>query len=165
MEELLNYISEDLVIININAEDEYECIERLGNLLYTKGFVKDTYVQAVKDREKIFPTGLSTNGVGVAIPHTDAIHVNKPAVAIGTLERPVIFHLMGDDEQNVKVELLFQLAINEPSEQLQMLQSLVGLFTNEELLKNLQQAKDPTSVISLIQAELSQKLEGANLIL
>ncbi|MBR0600585.1 PTS sugar transporter subunit IIA [Sinanaerobacter chloroacetimidivorans] len=157
MEGLSSYISEDLVMIHMNAGDEFTCIDQLGNLLYTKGFVKDTYTQAVKDREKIYPTGLSTSGVGVAIPHTDAIHVNKPAVAIGTLEKPVLFHLMGDDEQKVEVQLLFQLAINEPSEQLQMLQSLVGLFANEELLRSLQQAKNPSSLIALIRKELSEE--------
>jgi PTS system galactitol-specific IIA component len=92
----------------------------------------------------------------VAIPHTDAVHVNKPAVAIGTLKKPVLFHLMGDDEQTVEVQLLFQLAINEPSEQLEMLQSLVGLFADGEFLKSLQQAEDESAVIALIQAELAK---------
>ncbi len=156
MKGLSSYISEDLVLIHIDAEDEFLCIEQLGNLLYKKGFVKETYTQAVIDREKVYPTGLSTSGVGVAIPHTDAVHVNKPAVAIGTLKKPVLFHLMGDDEQTVEVQLLFQLAINEPSEQLEMLQSLVGLFADGEFLKCLQQAEDESTVIALIQAELAK---------
>jgi PTS system galactitol-specific IIA component len=155
VEGLTNYISEDLVLIHIDAEDEFQCIDQLGELLLKKGFVKDTYTQAVKDREKIYPTGLSTNGVGVAIPHTDAVHVNAPAVAIGTLKQPVLFHLMGDDELKVEVQLIFQLAINDPSEQLEMLQSLVGLFSDGELLKNIQQSEDPKKTISLIREAVS----------
>lgn len=157
MKGLAEYISEDLVLAGLKAEDDVSCIEQLGNLLYRKGYVKDSYTQAAIDREKVYPTGLSTDEVGVAIPHTDAIHVIKPAVAIGTLEKPVPFHLMGGDEdQKVEVSVIFQLAINDPSEQLQMLQSLVGLFANGDLLKNLLKAPDPESIIGQIRQEVSK---------
>lgn len=147
---LLDYISEDLVLLNIDAKDDSRCIERLGTVLLEKNCVKNTYIQAVKEREKMYPTGLSTDGVGVAIPHTMADHVNKPAVAIGTLEKPVLFGLMGDDEKKVEVQIIFQLAISDPSEQLEMLQSLVGLFADRELLQNIQKACSAAQVIALI---------------
>lgn len=146
------------MLVKIKAEDDISCIDQLGNLLYRTGYVKDSYTQAAIDREKVFPTGLDMGGMGVAIPHTDAIHVIKPAVAIGTLEKPVRFHQMAsDDGQTVEVQAVFQLAINNPSEQLQMLQSLMELLSNDVLLKNLQNATDPESVIRLIRAELSNK--------
>lgn len=34
-------------------------------------------MQALKDREAEFPTGINTGEKGVAIPHTDVSHVNK----------------------------------------------------------------------------------------
>ena len=38
-------------------------------------------------REERFPTGLDTGNFGIAIPHTDGIHVNKPAIAIAILSK------------------------------------------------------------------------------
>lgn len=156
MKGLASYISEDLVLINIKAKDQFDCIEQMGSLLFQKGYVKDTYVTAAKEREKIYPTGLSTGGVGVAIPHTDAEHVLLPAVAICNLDKPVTFRLMGDEAQTVEVQLVFQLAISEPQEQLEMLQSLVELFFNEDLLVNLQKANDKEAIIHLIREELAK---------
>jgi galactitol PTS system EIIA component len=148
-------VSEDLVKIGIEAEDQFSCIEQLGDLLFRMGYVKDTYIQAAKDREKVYPTGLPTNGVGVAIPHTDAVHVIKPAVAIGTLKNPVKFNMMGDIEQVVEVQLIFMLAINDPSTQVQMLQELMSLFGKEEMLKTIQKLEDPKEIIALIEKELA----------
>jgi PTS system galactitol-specific IIA component len=157
MKGLSDYISENLVLVGLKAENDLSCISQLGNLLYKEGYVKDTYTQAAIDREKVFATGLDMGGMGVAIPHTDAVHVIKPAVAIGILEKPVLFRQMAaDDDQTVEVRAVFQLAINEPQEQLSMLQSLMGLLANAELLKNLQKAPDPQSVIRLIRKELSK---------
>lgn len=147
---LSDYISEDLVLIGMDASDNMTCIDTLAKLLYEKGLAKESYIQAVKDREKVYPTGLNTNGVGVAIPHSDAHHANQPAVAIGTLAKPVVFHLMGDDEQTVDVQIVFQLLIKEPQEQLDMLQSLCGLFANDALLENILAAKTPAEIIALV---------------
>jgi len=158
MKGLTEYISENLVLVSLEAADDVSCIGELGNLLYKEGYVKDTYTQAAIDREKVFPTGLDMGGIGVAIPHTDAVHVIKPAVAIGILAKPVLFHQMASDEgQTVEVRAVFQLAINDPSEQLQMLQSLMELLSNAELLERLQKASDSKSVINLIRAELANK--------
>ncbi|MBU5585366.1 PTS sugar transporter subunit IIA, partial [Enterococcus sp. S181_ASV_20] len=54
-------------------------------------FVHPSYQQAVIERERIFPTGLPTKGINVAIPHTDSIHVKKEGFLVGVLEKPVTF--------------------------------------------------------------------------
>ena len=38
---------------------------------------EDTYVDALKDREKDFPTGVNMGNIEIAIPHTDKQHVIK----------------------------------------------------------------------------------------
>jgi len=158
MKGLDDYISENLVLVSLEADDDVSCIGQLGNLLYETGYVKDTYKQAAIEREKVFPTGLDMGGIGVAIPHTDAVHVIEPAVAVGILAKPVPFRLMASEgDQTVEVRAVFQLAINDPSEQLQMLQSLMELLSNAELLEKLQKAPDSKSVIGLIRAGLSGK--------
>ena len=43
----------------------------------------------LKEREKVFSTGLNFEEMGIAIPHTDSIHVNRQAIAVGILKEPV----------------------------------------------------------------------------
>lgn len=93
-----------------------------------------SYLPAVLNREEEYPTGLPTNGVGVAIPHADTKHVLKPGIAVATLKDPVKFNVMGNPEQEIDVKLLFMLAIKEPEVQVNILKKLVSIFQAKELL-------------------------------
>jgi PTS system galactitol-specific IIA component len=68
-------ISLENILVNEIVDNNEEIIRRLGQLLHNNGYVKDSYTQAVLDREIIFPTGLQTKSLGFAIPQTDADHV------------------------------------------------------------------------------------------
>ena len=133
-EELLK---EELIVINMKAKDSNEAIGKLAQVLYKNAFVKESYIKAVQDREKNFPTGLPTEGVGVAIPHTDVEHVNTPAMAIAVLEEPVAFKMMGMIEEQVKVQILFMLAIKESKTQIKLLQRLMNIFEDREILEKI----------------------------
>ncbi len=80
-------LSPDLVLINEGVENSTEIIKKLGSLMLARGYVKDTYIQAVIDREKVLPTGLQTVKCGFAIPY-HSVHVNQTAVAVATFEIP-----------------------------------------------------------------------------
>jgi len=151
-------LTEELVLVDIEASDELTVIEKLGCLLLSKGYVKSTYPKAVQDREKIFPTGLPTAGVGVAIPHTDVEHVIGPAIAIGTLKNTVKFKMMGNPEDEIDVQLVFMLAIKEPQVQLQMLQNLMSVFQKKELLTTIKNLKDTKQIIAAIKKELETEM-------
>ena len=84
-------LKEELVLTGLDAESSGEVFERLGKTLIKEGYCKDSYIDALKAREKDFPTGVNMGGVGIAIPHTDKSHVYKGAVAIGVLKKPVKF--------------------------------------------------------------------------
>lgn len=154
-------LSEELILTDIEAENSSTAIHKLGGLLLDKGYVKETYPKAVSEREKTFPTGLPSKGVGVAIPHTDIEHVNKPAIAIGTLKQPVSFKMMGNPEENVDVEVVFMLAIKDPKLQLEMLQNLMAIIQKVEVLNKIKASKDPKEIVSLIQRELERKKHTA----
>lgn len=64
----------------------------------------------------MFPTGLPTEPIGIAIPHTDAERVNRGASAVGVLPQPVVFTEMGcDDDSFVDVYAIVVLAIHDPA--------------------------------------------------
>ena len=83
-------IHRNLVFTNLCAKDKEDTIRRLAGHLLQAGYVKDTYLDAVLQREKEYPTGLDLGDYCIAMPHTFAAHVNEPALAIAKLASPVI---------------------------------------------------------------------------
>ena len=56
--------------------------------------MKNEYVEAIKQREKEYPTGLPSTDPVVAIPHANYEMVKKTTLAIATLNEPVLFENM-----------------------------------------------------------------------
>ena len=133
-------IEKENILVKAHASNSDEIIRQLGALLFNNGFVKDTYIQAVLDREKIYPTGLQTNILGFAIPHTDTEHVNKPAVAIATLDQPVIFQAMDNPEVEISVNIVMMLAISDPKSVVNVLRKVISILEDEPALSILLKA-------------------------
>ncbi|WP_416197290.1 MAG: PTS system, galactitol-specific IIA component [Sporanaerobacter sp.] len=147
MKEPMELLKEELIFIDIEAKDREEAIEKMAKELYKREYVKESYINAILDREKVFPTGLPTEEVGVAIPHTDAIHVKKGAMAIGVLKNPVVFQMMGMPEENVNVNIIFMMALDEPKGQIEMLQKLMSIFQDKSILLKMRQAKTKEEIM------------------
>ena len=96
-------LNENLIVPDLEAKSSDEVFEKLGGLFIAEGYCRDTYVDALKDREKDFPTGVNMGSIGIAIPHTDKQHVIKGGVAIGVLKEPVHFYQMGTTDEPVEV--------------------------------------------------------------
>src|SRR5699024_3463589 len=139
--------------MNIKGKDRNDVLSILATELYDRGYVKDTYKDAIIQREKNNPTGLPTMGVKVALPHTDTIHVNEPAIALGILEEPVIFEDMGSGEE-LEVEIVFMLAVKNPSAQVKVLKKLIDLFQDSEFLISLKNSENKSEAYRLIQENL-----------
>jgi PTS system galactitol-specific IIA component len=127
-------IETENILVSAHASNSEEIIRQLGSLLFENGFVKDTYIQAVLDREKIYPTGLQIPSLGFAIPHTDIEHVNKPAVAIATLEKPVSFRAMDNPEAEIPVNIVMMLAISDPKSVVNVLRKVISILEDEPAL-------------------------------
>ncbi|MBL1229102.1 PTS sugar transporter subunit IIA [Enterococcus sp. BWB1-3] len=144
-----NLVEEELVLFT-TQKDQLLLLEETADLLEQQGKTKSTYKQAVIEREKIFPTGLETEHIGVAIPHADSIHVNESAIAIVVLKHQVPFIQMGSEDEQVQVEVLFMLALKKAEDQLEMLQVLVELIQDERNMDKLRHAKDAAGIIQCI---------------
>ncbi len=155
----LKLLDRDLVMLNLEANTQTEALEKLAARLFEVGYVKETYAKAILEREKVFPTGLPTEGYGVAIPHTDVEHVIKPAIALGILQKPVKFNLMGDLDPNnqVDVQILFMLAIKEPHMQLKLLQDIMEIIQDSELLNKMVKAEDVKTLIQATEQYVKEK--------
>jgi len=144
----------ELVLVGIEASNRCEVLAAMSGNLFRQGYVQESYIQAIQEREVHYPTGLPAAEIGGAIPHTDAVHVNRAAVSIGILKKPVLFQMMGNPSQIIEAEIVFMLAIKEPQEQINMLQKLSSLFQNRTLLRNLRKAVEREQAVSLLNQAL-----------
>ena len=154
-------INEDLVSVHLEAQTAAEVISRLSNILIDQGYVKQSYTAAAIAREESCPTGLPTPGLGTAIPHADVEHTLKPGIAVGTLEKPVKFGKLGDPDNEIDISIVFLLSVTQPSAQVYLLQSLIEIYKNENLLRNLQAETDPKKIVDMVNAAL-MKVKSIN---
>jgi PTS system galactitol-specific IIA component len=152
------FFNNELVVTNFDAKCKEDVFDVLYKKLYENGFVKESYLEAIKKREKNFPTGLQLNRYNVAIPHTDPEHVVKPAIAVATLKNPVIFKNMANPLEDVEVSLVFMIALNEAHSQVEMLQQLVQLIQNDNLLEKIIRANGGGEIINLIVETFENKI-------
>lgn len=123
----------------------------LAKELQGYGLVGEEYGAAVLEREKEFPTGLPTEPICVAIPHSDKQYVLRSGVAIAKLKNPVVFKNMGAPEEDLEVKLIFLLAVPRDEEKVPMIQSVVELVQDQEVLIRLLQAETEKELVETVQ--------------
>ena len=153
-------IKPELVRMGLDVPDREGAIRALAGLLEQGGYVKDSFVGAVLERERTFPTGLPTGDVSVAIPHADSEHVLRSAIAVGVLAHPIGFQQMGDPETCLDVDLVMVLAIRNPKAVVPFLQKACMAFQDQELLGRIKSAADPEEVSDLLRARLEDTREA-----
>ena len=143
------HLHKELILPQIDAKDSADIFEQAGGKLVSLGYCKDSYVEALKLREKDFPTGVDMGGVGVAIPHTDVSHVLKKGIVIATTKKPVTFVQMGTDDETVNVRVVFMLAVDEKGH-LELLQAILGILQDLHVVEKLSSAQNPEEIINII---------------
>jgi PTS system galactitol-specific IIA component len=137
---LEKFFKDELIKVHVNCENKEQLFEVIFQEAFQKGYVSESFLEKLKEREAVFPTGLNMGKYNVAIPHTDPDHVYEQFIAVATLEHPVPFYLMDDNTKQVDVNVVFLLGLNEPHNQLAVLQELMGVIQDgnkiEELLKS-----------------------------
>lgn len=143
-------LKESLIEIGMEARNSRDVFSQLGGALTREGYTKESYIEALAERESNFPTGLDINGIGVAIPHTDVSHVNQSGIAIAVLKEPVTFIQMATDDEEVKVKLVFMLSVVDPDAHLEELKQILAIIQDTEVLDKLTKAKEKKEIIEII---------------
>lgn len=134
-------LDEELVFTELEAEDWVDVLRKLSAAAMEKGYVKESYFNAVLEREQLYPTALPTPVLKVAVPHAmERVHVVKPVIVVATLKTPVSFKEMGDGVNDVPVDIVFMLAVNGDKDQLTILQKIVGMFSDSSAMQSLKDA-------------------------
>lgn len=143
----------ELVIMDCIADTAEEAIAQLCAKMKAQGMVKDTYCQAVIEREREYPTGVPTAYYDVAIPHSQSDHVLIPGLAVAKMHKSVQFYSMGAEDEPLQAEVVILLAVKDPESQLNMLRSLMGLFENENAMLTIRAATDAATVYETIREQ------------
>lgn len=111
-----------------------EAIQAAGELLHQLGYVDETYVDAMQEREKLITTYM---GMGVAIPH-------GTSQAKGTVKKTGIVFLQypeGVDFGDEKAQLVFGIA-GIGDEHLDLLAKICEVLEDEEVLEKMKTTSD-----------------------
>jgi PTS system galactitol-specific IIA component len=126
------------------AKNRKAALRILVDMLQAGGCVKDSFWQALLDREAKFPTGLILDGlVNVALAHADTIHVKRSCFAVGVLDEPVQFQNMAAPEEVVDVKVIFVMAAENPKAVVNALQRLTeDVFQKKDVMERIAAADD-----------------------
>lgn len=145
------FFSKEVILFDQNLKTQDEIFETLNQELLSKDIVNDSFLGAIQEREKKFPTGLKLeSGFGVAIPHTDPEFIKENQIGFMSLRSPVQFRQMGSDTEKVEVNMVFMLCLKEAHQQLDMLQNLMTLFGDDAKIKKLYASRSSKEFLSLI---------------
>lgn len=145
----------DNIYLDIEASDYKEVLQIMGGILLEKGYVKDSYTDALLEREELSPTGLPVEPVSIAIPHTDPCHVIHPCVIVLKLKQPVRFKEMANPEHMVDAAWIFGLVFDDGNKQLPLLASVIELAQDETAMNGLMDAKDKEEVYAVVKRYIS----------
>lgn len=134
-------ITPDLTLLELDASNNMDVLKIMSQHMYDQKVVKESYCNAIEEREKVYPTGLQCEGIAIAIPHTDSEHVLEQSICLATLKNPVSFIQMGTDDQEIEVSIVFMLGIKDPKQQVDFLQQLMVLLEHPEELKKIKATK------------------------
>ncbi len=122
------------VKLNLSSVSKEEAIHTAGALLAKLGYVEESYIDAMQEREKLVTTYM---GMGVAIPH-------GTSQAKDTVKRTGIVLLQypdGVDFGDEKAQLVFGIA-GIGDEHLDLLSKICGMLEDEDVLEKLKTTND-----------------------
>lgn len=138
------------IYYQLTMDNQADLFEFLSTELRQQGIVGEQFLQALKDREDEFPTGLPLP-IGVAIPHTDGADVKEDCLVFASLSKPIVFHEMGGEKEDiVQVKIVILLAITEGKKHLKTLQNLITSIQQAGFIESLDQAKSAEEMAAII---------------
>ncbi|QGG60840.1 PTS sugar transporter subunit IIA [Loigolactobacillus bifermentans] len=145
-----NYLNQQMIFLDQDFKSTDELFEAVAQKAATEGFVTDSFLPKIKQRESTFPTGLQLETRGVAIPHTDADTIKKEFIAVITDKNGVPFKRMDDPDADVSAKVIFVLGLNQPHAQLEMLQTLMATIQDDALLDKVEKASKIDDIFDIL---------------
>lgn len=152
----------ELVQIDWEVADQSEVFERMATILQEHGFVRESFLSSIKEREEKYPTALPIEPYPVAIPHTDIAHIIRPFIAPIRLKNTVEWREMANNDEIHPVKFIFMLGFLKSEEHRDLLQTLVENFQDVDLMHRLNSVETADEYYALVggMRELSDRSAG-----
>ncbi|MFP3041926.1 PTS sugar transporter subunit IIA [Treponema primitia] len=151
-------LRQDCIIENLVADTKEEALTKMGEVLLAKGYVKESFIPAILERERNYPSGLPMEGHKIAIPHTDSEHVNQSTIFFARLAKPLEFSSMGDPNEKIQVQLISMFVLKEKKKIGYILEVLINTYQDNATLEAILQAKSVQDIYAIL-----RKAVGANM--
>ncbi|MEA9390271.1 PTS sugar transporter subunit IIA [Acerihabitans sp. TG2] len=144
---LSDVINKNAVQVNMPANDKAQALTMLADLLYQDGAIndKDGFINDVYHRENEGKTGI---GGFIAIPHGKSAYVNHTCIAIGLLDRPILWESL--DGNPVKVIILFAVNTKDKNDYfVKMMSQVARMLGKEDVCEQLISATSTEELLSI----------------
>ncbi|MDR2785904.1 MAG: PTS sugar transporter subunit IIA [Treponema sp.] len=149
----------DCIIENLKAATKEEALATMGQFLFFKGYVKDSFQAAILERERLYPSGLPMEGHKIVIPHTDAEHVNESVILFAKLDRPVEFSSMGDPDEKIPVQLVSMFALKEKKQIGFLLDVLINTYSDNDTLDAILKASSAKEIYNILYKAVGERIK------
>ncbi|MEI0580411.1 PTS sugar transporter subunit IIA [Brachyspira pilosicoli] len=147
-------LDEEIFFKDWELPNQNSLFEKIGNILIEKNYVDNQYIEAIKEREKEYPTGIYTPAYPVAIPHVDAKYAKVNTIFIVTSKYGIEFE-DAEEDRNLKAKIIFGIIIKDHDSHIDFLVQVSNLIQNESLLNDIYNAKNPKEIKEIIKNYLS----------
>lgn len=145
-----DFVHRECIFDNLEVSSRNEALTVMGQYLVDSGYCHDSFVNAILERERRYPSGLPMPGHKIAIPHTDARHVRSSVILFARLKDPVPFFAMGSPRERILVQMISMLALKERKRIGDMLETLIVVFQHNAVLDAILNATDGVEIYSLL---------------
>lgn len=146
---LNQYLTKELVNLNVNVNNAEEAIRYAGSLLLQNNFIDERYIDEMIDTYRRLGPYIVL-APHIAMPHSKPSKlVYKPCISFCRLVNPVNFNHLENDP----VYFVFALAGNDEFGHMSILQSLSKFLMNEDNIKKLYTINSYDELIEMIRKE------------
>ncbi|MBI9105781.1 MAG: PTS sugar transporter subunit IIA [Spirochaetales bacterium] len=158
--EIEDILKTECILGNIEAPSKEKALELMAERLTSLGYVKESFKEAILDREANYPSGLPMEDIKIAIPHTDADHVNQSVICFARLKENVEFSVMGAPDEKIQVRLISMFALKEKKLIGDLLETLITTYQDNDVLKSLLDADSDEDIYKILHDSVGKNLKA-----
>lgn len=139
----------DLVFTDLVVENRQDLYHLISTQLVDLDYVNVDFEEALNRHEDESPTGISSNGMSIAIPHIHATMESKPFICVALCKDSVDILQMGYNLPEPCRTFFFS-NLPSSSDQLGLLQKLMALMQDKQFAIELSKHNDPKIVFNYL---------------
>ena len=146
---------EDLILLDKKFQNANQFFDFTFPILKSGGYVNHSFLDAIKQRESLFPTALPTEPYVVAMPHTDVEHVIRPFIYFARAKGTIPWCEMANNDNVLRANFVFLLGFNQKNGHIDLLQKLITCFVNSHFLEALYYAETKHEIFTLLTSNIN----------